>query len=223
MKIRILLLLSLLFGTAFAFAQNESEGQHGALFDGSRIFTGGLLFGLNASQVDGDNFGGYRKAGVTAGAAVYINTRKRVGFSLELLYSQKGARGVASANNLTVGSYFEHYKMKLNYIETPVMVHFFYTPKIHIKIGASYNALINSKESYESYYPLFLDEKLYPFNKYYVDGIIGVSYVWNHFILDARFQYGITPVRKSYFTPQVAQTGVDQRSRMFSFRIGYLF
>lgn len=218
MKKMMVALCGVLFSPGL-FAQEDNV----ELF-ANKTFIGGVVAGLNASQVDGDNYSGYRKAGLNAGAMVYVNFAKRAGVSLELLFAQKGAVGVRGNSNGQVGSYFEHYKMKLNYAEVPLVFHFYQTPNLHFNLGASYSALISSKETHDDPFSITtFDESLYPYKKYEIDGIIGVSYVWKHFLLDARFQYGLTPLREANNAPAVAANGRNQVVNMLSFRIGYFF
>lgn len=219
---RCYLLLLILFSCFTALAQDDESN---IMFDGSRTFVGGVLVGMNATQVDGDSYSGYHKAGLNVGGVVYANINASVGISIELLYSQKGAIGVKGNSNGQVGSYFEKYKMNLNYVEAPLLFHIYHAPwqRCHINLGASYSALISNKESFDTYYPFYIDDSQFPFKRFEIDGIAGMSYVWGHFMLEVRYQYGITPIRLGYFTPQIARTGTDQRNNMFAFRIGYLF
>jgi len=220
---RKLWLLFIIGITAAPLLRAQDYGDDVLLFDGNHPFIGGFLVGLNAAQVDGDNYGGYHRAGLNAGGIVYTNFSEKAGASLELLYSQKGSVGVHNSSNGQAGSFFEKYSMKLNYAEAAVMLHYYISPKLHLNAGASYNALISTKETFDTYFPYYIDASLYPFKKWAIDGIVGFSYVWRHLIFDARYQYSITPVRLAFYTPDVARNGRDQRNNIFTFRLGYLF
>lgn len=219
-KLWMLLMIGMI---APSFVQAQDYGDDVQLFDGNRPFIGGFLVGLNAAQVDGDNYGGYHRAGLNAGGIVYVNFSPIVGASLELLFSQKGSVGVHNASNGQVGSFFEKYSMKLNYAEAAGMLHYYVSPQLHFNAGASYNALISTQEKFDTYFPYYIDETLYPFKKWSVDGIVGFSYVWRNFIFDARYQYSITPVRLAFYAPEIARNGRNQRNNIFAFRLGYLF
>lgn len=54
-------------------------------------FTGGLLLGLNASQIDGDGWGGYNKAGLSVGGFVRYPINRMLGFQPEFRYEQLGS------------------------------------------------------------------------------------------------------------------------------------
>lgn len=196
-------------------------------FDGTHPFTGGIVAGLNASQVDGDNYGGYHKAGLNVGGMVYVNFNAGAGASMELLFSQKGSIGVSQSGSSLIGSYFQKYKLKLNYVEVPVSFHFYHIipiRNVHFDVGASYAALISRKESFEDPNAIYDLTDSFSLKKYDIEGIIGVSYVWHQFILEARFQYSITPIRNWRDAPDFAvRNGVDERMNMFAFRVGYLF
>ena len=61
-KVLFFLLTCNLF-TQFANAQ---------YYEPTRLFYGGLIGGFNFSQVDGDNFAGYHKAGFNVGGVLYL-------------------------------------------------------------------------------------------------------------------------------------------------------
>lgn len=220
---KFILFITILSFTFLRVSAQDDESN--IMFNGTKNFVGGILVGMNASQTDGDNYSGFHKAGLNVGGIVYANFKDKCGLSLELLYSQKGAVGVHSSNNGQVGSFFEKYKMKLNYVEAPVIFHFYHVPwpKFNVNIGASYSALISSTETFDTYYPYNIDPSLYPFKKFEIDGIAGLSYVWGHLMFDVRYQYGITPLRNAYFAPEIARNGRDQRNNMVAIRLGYLF
>src|SRR5207249_3932615 len=86
------LILLLLSGALRAQAQNPSDYYE----EVPRTFIGGLIVGCNFTQVDGDNYAGYHRAGLNAGGIVYANLGDHLAASLEILYSQKGSRSNSS-------------------------------------------------------------------------------------------------------------------------------
>lgn len=103
MKLRTLYLLLLLFLPLLAAAQT---------------FKAGIAGGVNFSQIDGDNIGGYNKFGANVGFLSEIPFSDRWAVGLELLFSQKGSRAVVTANNLL------NFKINLDYAEIPVLAKF---------------------------------------------------------------------------------------------------
>ena len=82
----------------------------------SQEFHGGVTAGLVGSQVAGDNYSGFKKAGIYAGGYVGWEFTKHSGLQLELTYFQKGSR-----ENPTEKNNYDQYLLRLNYIELPVL------------------------------------------------------------------------------------------------------
>jgi len=82
---------------------------------------GAVVAGMNLSQVDGDEVYGFHKVGLNLGAAVIVPFSDHWEVSMELSYSQKGSyqKPHYDSDSLT-----GEYKLKLNYLEVPVLVHF---------------------------------------------------------------------------------------------------
>jgi hypothetical protein len=76
-------------------------------------FRAGLIFGLNASQLNGDDSAGYNKLGLNGGLRGTAMLRDKMDLVFEMLYSQRG-----SYEKYIVGDQ----RISLNYIEVPVMV-----------------------------------------------------------------------------------------------------
>lgn len=219
-----LLIAVLLLSPVFSMAQSNTG--FASLQDGKH-FLGGLTLGLNASQVDGDDFSGFHSAGLNAGGLVYWFFAKDVAASMEFLFSQKGSHGVRESYSPYGGAYYAKYKMRLNYIEVPVVLHYLFKEKYLAGIGGSFNALLSAKESMEDagyYAPINPDD--YPFNNITFDIMASIGiFLGNNFIAEARYQYGITPLRNSQhvapFMPGMGER--DQFNNMFAFRLIYLF
>ncbi|HRX13350.1 MAG TPA: hypothetical protein P5210_16925, partial [Draconibacterium sp.] len=54
-------------------------------------FNGGILAGLNASQVEGDIYRGYHKPGILGGFYVETDLAPAVFMGMEIKYAQKGS------------------------------------------------------------------------------------------------------------------------------------
>lgn len=84
----------------------------------AQTFKAGIAGGVNFTQIDGDNIGGYNKFGANVGFLSEIPLADRWAVGLELLYTQKGSRAVVTANNLL------DFKIIMDYAEIPVRVKF---------------------------------------------------------------------------------------------------
>jgi len=71
-------------------------------------FNGGILLGMNASQVDGDTYAGYNKFGSWRSFCLYPLSKK-FDMQLEIKYMGKGA------NNKTTETIPSKYRSNLNY------------------------------------------------------------------------------------------------------------
>jgi hypothetical protein len=133
-------------------------------------FIGGALFGMNASQVSGDNLGGYDKVGITGGVTVSRKLTEKSELEMRITYSAKGSRDVP---NYEKGKYSAYY-LRLKYIEVPVFYRYKFK-KIWLMGGISGGYLIRSSIANENGpFPEFSAENR-PFNKYEVCTHYGIS------------------------------------------------
>ena len=111
-------------------------------------FTGAIVAGLTASQIDGDLSAGYNKLGLMAGGRAGILLGDRTETSIELLYVQRGAQNELVQNNPV------NFSLTLHYIEVPFQFHYkdwlaqdannneFY--RVSFNAGVSYARLMNT-------------------------------------------------------------------------------
>jgi len=110
---RLLLFGCCLFSfTYFLSGQNRSQEQR---------FGAGLIAGVTASQIDGDESAGYNKLGLQAGARGIVRLTKRTDASVEILYTQRGAKSRFVKDRFDPSV---PYSIRLDYIEIPVQWHF---------------------------------------------------------------------------------------------------
>ncbi len=205
--------LFVVFGTSnHTFAQEEE------LFE-NRFFYGGLIFGGNLTQVDGDNFAGFNRFGFNTGTIVYMKLHRQTALSLEILLSQKGS--VASkAIYLANGSTIQKYGIDLTYAEVPVMINFFDKHKSNFGIGLSYAQLAKSNEYVTADPPLAYDQEKHPFNKSDINILAGGNLrLYKGLYFNIRFQYSILPIRDQVEDVSRAQ----QYNNMWTLRLMYLF
>jgi len=228
---RLLLITISVFTSFLAVAQPEHPG----LFDNSdKRFWGGVVVGINCSQVDGDTYSGFHSAGLNAGGLVYWNFAAKAVASMGFMFSQKGSHGVNESYSPYGGAYYAKYKLRLNYVEVPVVFHYMFRNyllgfdgKYLLGVGGAFNALLGSKESMEDMgSTVGFDEGDYPFNKSTFDviGSLGLL-LGSNFIVEARYQYGLTPLRETANVPALNATmgGRNQLNNTMSFRLIYLF
>ncbi len=205
-----------------ASAQNPSN----YYIEDPRTFYGGLLLGTNFSQVDGDSYAGYHKVGLNAGGIIYMHIAPNLAASMELLFSQKGARG-HKAQESGVHTLITAYKIQLNYAEIPVQLNYFDKRKSHFGGGFSYSRLISASETLETNPPNmpgsagYLDLSQYPFEKSDINFILGGNLkLWKGLFLNVRFQYSLIPIRRN-IPPGYGRA--EQFNNMWTVRLMYLF
>lgn len=135
----------------------------------AQSFKGGVHGGLVGSQVAGDRFSGYNKAGLSGGGWVSLRFTTHSELQMELSYIQKGSR----QNPNYEKNQFEEYIMRLGYAELPLLYRLIYSDKLNFETGLSMNFLIHHYERYKS------EELFNPFAKSNLCFILGLSYNLN--------------------------------------------
>ena len=195
---------------------NSASAQY---YSDEPTFFGGFILGANFAQVDGDNFAGYRKIGLNAGAIVHTRLMDQTTISMSLLYSEKGSK--AGKNQLPKWGYqttlIQEYNILLQTAEIPIEVNYFFKDKKSIlSAGFSYAQLVNAKASLNG-----VDtDKDFPFKKYDIALNIGASYqVYKRFHLNFRFQNSLLNIRETH-DPRSERA--QQTNRSLSLRLIYL-
>jgi hypothetical protein len=167
---RGLLLFAFLLITIFLSAQN---------------FNAGIRFGLCGSQVNGDRLSGFNKLGVLGGGFVNRKITEKVSLQMEIVFIQKGSRKPTDINNT-------FYRMRVHYIEVPILFLYHATKKITLTAGPSYGTLIFSEENDE----FGVYKNTQPFRKYELAGNAGIIYkLDDQWSFDGRFSQSITTIR----------------------------
>jgi hypothetical protein len=210
----------LLICTGFStkiYAQNPTS----YYIEDPRTFYGGLLLGANLSQVDGDSYAGYHKAGLNVGGIMYAHLADKLAASIEILFSQKGSRG-HKLQESGVGNLLTKYIIDLNYADIPIQINYFDRRKSHFGAGFSYSHLITSKEIIETNPPdPGLQDRNYPFRKSDINFIMGGNlHLVKGLFLNLRFQYSLIAIRKN-IPPGYGRA--EQFNNMWTVRLMYLF
>lgn len=185
-------------------------------------FFGGLTLGGNFSTVDGDSYPGYKKAGLVGGGVVYARLFPKLWANIELLYTQKGSRGVVQKTSVYSGAFFERYWLDLNYVEIPVMLHYLFTPRLHVGVGGAYARLVGTNEEIYTDQPVTIDPNTTAFNAEDINIVIGAGWqIGDGWFLMARYQRSLNSIREPQNIP-VWQNSFRQFNDLFSLRLMYL-
>ena len=211
----VILLLSCHFFSAKA--QNPSS----YYVEEPKLFTGGLIAGANFCQVDGDKYAGYFKLGFNVGAVLYTRINNQFALSMELLFSQKGARSNFSQNSSSKTLTITNQRINFNYAEIPILLNIYDKRKSHLGAGFSYAQLISAEEIIETNPASNYDQNKYPFKKRDINFIASANLnLVKGLYANLRFQYSVLPVRE---TVDYEFARSKQYNNMWVVRVMYLF
>jgi hypothetical protein len=114
----------------------------------SQQFNGGIMAGVAGTQVAGDTYYGFHKAGIFAGGFVNLQISEHSAFQMELEYFQKGSReNPDSSNN------YNQYLFRVNYVEMPVFYQYIASKRFKLEAGPSMGIMVNYYEE-NNYYEI---------------------------------------------------------------------
>jgi len=178
---------------------------------GAQTFGGGLFAGLSASQLDGDNWGGYNKAGISFGIYTNAKLNNYVDVQLELKYIQKGSKSDEETDNV-------FYHSKLNYIELPIFLKYKFLGRFSANVGVAAGYLQKATENKDR----IGDEPAKPpFDKFEFSGLAGLEYqLTDNLFFNLRFNYSMLPIR-SHPGDQVYYLNRGQYNNVLTFAVYY--
>ncbi|MEM1135454.1 MAG: outer membrane beta-barrel protein [Bacteroidota bacterium] len=99
-------------------------------------FKGVLIAGASAAQIDGDDLGGFDKAGFQLGAGVSFPLSEKFLIQPEMMFSQKGSK--ARENE-------PFFNWQLNYIDIPLILNYVFSKSIDFQVGLGANYLLSAR------------------------------------------------------------------------------
>ena len=164
----------------------------------AQVFKAGIVAGPTFSQIQGDEVAGFHKFGFQAGVIsdVYINDL--FSWGIEILYSQRGSRpsfGVIDPSS--------DFRIKMDYVEIPVLIKYNDKNGLTGYVGASFNRLLRAVfiDALDNEDPFFFENPQRPTKNTDIQGIIGLSYSTSPvFNLGVRWNRGITFFRTNAFS-----------------------
>ncbi|MFI5134823.1 MAG: outer membrane beta-barrel protein [Chitinophagales bacterium] len=188
----------------------------------------GIVFGMDAAQVDGDDYAGYHKVGINGGFYGEIPVSKIFFFSTEILYVQDGAKAP------TIQGQVLAYRAQYSYAQVPILFHYQPQPNLTIGAGFEYGRLVSQKifadeieqpkASICSGAPTNtsnLDPKFICLRKNDWRATAEANYLFSkHFLVNVRFAYSIVPF--GYFgSSNFINRGMYHN--VLTFRLMYIF
>ena len=147
-------------------------------------FGGGLIVGLNASQIDGDNASGFNKAGLSIGGFVDYEITKNVLFQPEILFDQLGS---ATADEPL---------SKMGYITVPLLINLTLpvsignsTQEIQVHAGPAVGLLLYGRDGLN----IDISDAL---KSQDLRAMGGIAFLFNRVSLSARYGYSLISLAK---------------------------
>jgi hypothetical protein len=190
----------------------------------AQTFSAGLVGGLNASQIDGDELAGFDRLGLTGGIKATMSLSKRWDANIEFLFSERG-----SQPDLFNPQYDPDIEIALKYAELPVYISIgdwwqeegeYY--KVTAYAGLSYARLITARSfDYFNAAEEKVDLLIPYFNENDISWLLGASIRTSpRWGFAGRYTRGITPL----LSPQKHNLNTNKLSSYFlTFRIEYYF
>jgi hypothetical protein len=203
----------------------------------SQRILGAVSAGMNLSQVDGDEKYGFKKVGLNIGPSVIIpfGKNKKWSVTMEILFSQLGSRQKEQYANdsiadTTTSEYYDGYKLKLNYVQIPVMIHFKDKNIVAAGVGFLYGQLVSAQEweDYNDLRGLFKTGTTLrsPYTMSDLQAIVDVRFrLYQRLWIDFRYSYSVFPIRTRDFVNPLYKT-VETRKQynnVIAFRLTYIF
>ena len=160
-----------------------------------QTFKAGVLAGLSTSQVGGDGYSGFNKAGINAGFFANSSIGKEVDLQFELEYIQKGSR----KNPNTDKGDFSKLLLRLDYVQIPVLIKY-HQKSFYLEGGGYAGILVNFYLEDESGVRTSDFE-----NNVFINDVkntdfgmlVGIGYnVTDHIILNSRFLQTVGNVKE---------------------------
>lgn len=184
----------------------------------AQSFRGGVMAGLATSQVDGDNYAGFNRAGINIGAFVNHGLGNNFLWQMEMKYIQKGSY---KNENPDVGDY-NIYSLKLHYIEVPFLIRYLYKNKFSFEAGLSGGYLAKYKEA-DQIGELPYDPSRPDFHKFELSSHLGAYYYINENLwVSVRSSYSVIPIRE-HAGGGVHWTNRGQYNNVLQFTLYYTF
>ena len=171
--------------------------------------------GINISTITGDGINKKSKVGLVAGIEAEYGISEKFGLQFGLLYSMEGCKSdaVIAAGEGASAFRAEGVKWNLDYINIPIMAQYYVVKGLAVKAGIQPAFNVRGKWSVDGNSGKMKDVGYEP-KAFNFSIPVGLSYEYQNFVLDARYNIGVTKLIKDE----------DQgRNSTFAITIGYKF
>ncbi|WP_311441375.1 outer membrane beta-barrel protein [Hoylesella enoeca] len=158
--------------------------------------------GLNVANVSGSS--GSSRVGLVAGVEAEWQVKAKLSLAAALLYSQQGCK-------VKAGSYQATHKF--DYINIPLVVNFYVARDLALKVGLqpAFNVNATVRSSLNGYTGTAKEGGMETF---LVEVPLGISYEWQGWVIDARYNWGLSRINKSNDHNSVTQITIGYKFNM---------
>jgi hypothetical protein len=217
---KIMMIAAMMVAAVTANAQNE-VGQ----------ITLKPTVGMNIASMTKTEGDSKVRVGIAAGVEAEYGITESFSLSAGLLYSMQGVKGNGSFDLDFFDEYFNYVgdaeytgkaTVKLDYINIPILANYYVIPGLAIKAGIQPAFNVSKKVKFEGDVIISGNKKeTVNVDKKIDDGVkafqfaipVGISYEYKNFVLDARYNIGVTKAFKY----------TDSRHSVFQITLGYKF
>lgn len=168
--------------------------------------------GMNIAGMTSDYDKLGSKVGLVAGANVEIGVAENMGVTAGVFYSQQGAKWDSEDNR----------KWNFNYLNVPVLFNYYVVKGLAVKAGIQAGFLLSAteKEDGEEDFDLKKENEEFYAKGFDLSIPVGVSYEYQNFVLDARYNIGVTKMWKGSLS---SETEKNTHNSVIQFTLGYKF
>lgn len=141
------------------------------------------------------------RVGVTAGAEFAVGAAENFEISFGALYSMQGVKGKTDGIDQTY---------KFDYINIPVLANYYVAPGFAIKAGVQPGFNVKKKAKVEAA-GVSADVTVDDVKGFALSVPVGLSYEFSNFVIDARYNWGLTKAIKDF----------DSKHSYFTVTLGY--
>lgn len=141
------------------------------------------------------------RVGVTAGAEFAVGAAENFEISFGALYSMQGVKGKTDGIEQTY---------KFDYINIPVLANYYVAPGFAIKAGVQPGFNVKKKAKVEAA-GVSADVTVDDVKGFALSVPVGLSYEFSNFVIDARYNWGLTKAIKDF----------DSKHSYFTVTLGY--
>ncbi len=183
---------------------------------------GELIFGMNTTQIDGDEVFGFHKYGFNMGVGAIYPFNPHWSLSVETIFNQKGAYRKESIEIDTLPT--PYYNIRLNYLDVPVMLHYEDKGGIVFGLGFSWGRTVGIEEI-EHGQTVETTTLAGPYKRDDVNVLADFRFkIWKKLKFNFRYAYSVMPIRTRIYKPNTPEEWErKQYNSMLTFRLIYIF